>query len=101
MTFNVSSAEKLNFLLHSTCKEVRSKRRGGSSVPCFLLIFVMQNNLSLIRSRSASPIAWSVMGGIPRLSVSLAFLLASFFPLSSSANSSSSFLMMAEKVVLR
>ena len=35
MSFNVSSAEKENFLLHSTCSDVRSKSRGGASFPFF------------------------------------------------------------------
>ena len=31
---SVSSAENANFLLHSTCRDVKSKSRGGASFPC-------------------------------------------------------------------
>ena len=35
MSLRVSSAVHPHFLLHSTCRDVRSKRRGGASLPFF------------------------------------------------------------------
>ena len=55
MIFKVSSAEKANFLLHSTCNDVKSNRRGGASVPSFLETSLMENGAFLTCSNNAKP----------------------------------------------
>ncbi|CDA49384.1 unknown [Bacteroides stercoris CAG:120] len=103
MVFSVSSAEKANFRLHSTCRDVRSNRRGGASFPFLRVTFVMVKGEFFICSSKASPRSRSVIGSIPRLSSGLAALAAApSFCFSASSTSSSSLLRrMAEKVVSR
>ena len=49
------SAEKPNFLLHSTCSEVKSNSRGGASVPFFADTSVTVNGAFRTVSRNFSP----------------------------------------------
>ena len=55
MSCRVRSDEKENLRLHSTCSEVRSYKRGGASVPFFLVTDVIVNGASLICSRAFRP----------------------------------------------
>ena len=103
MVFSVSSAEKANFLLHSTCKEVRSNKRRGASLPFLRVTFVIVKGAFLICSSRAVPRSRSVIGSIPLFSSGFAALAAApSFCFSASSTSSSSLLRrMAEKVVSR
>lgn len=92
-------------LLHSTCKEVKSNKRSGASLPSFLVTSVTVKGEFLIWFNKTSPRSRSVMGSMPRFSSSfLGFFpaaIASFCFSASSTSSSSLFRRMAEKVVSR
>ena len=50
----------LNFLLHATCRLVRSKSFGALSLPSFFFTLVMEKGLPMMLERAASALALSV-----------------------------------------
>jgi hypothetical protein len=62
--------------LHSTCKEVKSNKRGGASFPSFFVMEVMVKGAFFICSSSASPCSSLAIGSMPGLDAS-AFCKAS------------------------
>ena len=60
MRLSVVSALYENLRLHSTCSEVRSKRRGGASLPFFFDTPVTSNGLSAMVANACSPSSFVV-----------------------------------------
>ena len=58
--FSVISAENPNFLLQSTCSDVRSKRLGGVSLPFFFSTFVTVKGFPSMVAKAFSPSSFEV-----------------------------------------
>ena len=69
MSLSVVSAEYPNLRLHSTCKVVKSKRRGAASCPFFLDISVTWNSFPVMRASAAWPS--SSVSNFPEVAVNI------------------------------